>query len=159
MTNDSNINLAEKFKALSIGERIIVVAGPVLFIIGFFHWYSYDFGCSTVLTQQLCPSIGRSAWESPGAIWSIFAILIGLAMSAVVAVRSLTTGVIPDNVSGFSWPKIQLGAGSVAALFIVIKLLNHSSNLSIGFFLGIVAVGALVAGGALMYRDEKSASS
>src|SRR5438445_3304472 len=98
MTNGSKINLTEKFQALSIGEKIIVIAGPVLFIVGFFHWYSYDFGCTAVLGQQLCPSLGRNAWESPGSFWSIFAILIGLAMSGVVVARSLTTGVIPENV-------------------------------------------------------------
>ena len=71
----------EKFKALSIGGKIILVAGVVLFIDGFLPWYSVSLGPLGSFT--------RSGWQSPGAIWSILAILIGLAMSGVIAVKNL----------------------------------------------------------------------
>ena len=158
----SSINVVEKFQALSMGEKIILIAGPVLFIISFLPWYHASFGSVEVAGQTFSSggSISRSGWQSPGAIWSIFAMLIGLAMSGVIIVKSLAKeGTLPDNISGISWPKIMLGAAGVAALFIVIKLISESSHLGFGFFLGIIAVGALVAGAALMYRDEMSGSS
>jgi hypothetical protein len=84
----------EKFNALSAGEKIIIPAGVVLFIVGFLPWYSVDLGP--------LGTYSRSGWESPGAIWSILAILIGLAMAGVVSLKTLGTVVIPDNVGGAS---------------------------------------------------------
>ena len=142
-------NMMQKFNALSLGEKIIIPAGVVLFIIGFLPWYSVDIGVLGTYT--------RNGWESPGAIWSILAILIGLAMAGVVVVKNLGTVEVPDNVGGFTWPKIHLGAGVVAVAFLLIKLLNESSYLGFGFYVGILAAAALAAGGFLMFKEESAA--
>ena len=136
----------EKFMALGVGEKIIVIAGLVLFIDGFLPWYDVDLGPFG--------SVTRNAWESPGAIWSMLALLIGIAMSGVIAVKALTEGVIPDNVGGVTWPKILLGGGVAAALLVLIKLLNESSYMGFGFYIGIICAAALAVGGALLYREE-----
>jgi len=142
--------LMERFKALSIGEKIIIVAAIVLFIDGFLPWYSVDLGPFGDFT--------RSGWQSPGAIWSILAILIGLAMGGVIVTKSLATeGTIPDNISGVTWAKIFLGSGVAALVLVLIKLLNESSHLGFGFFIGIICVAALAVAGFLMYQEEKSA--
>ena len=140
----------EKFMALSLGEKIIIIAGLVLFIDGFLPWYSISIGPY---------SASASGWESPGAIWSMLAVLIGLAMAAVVALKGLTDVEIPENVGGFTWPKILLGGGAAALLLVVIKFLNESSELGFGFYLGFIAAAALAAGGFLMYREESAAGS
>jgi hypothetical protein len=142
--------LIERFKLLSMGEKIILIAGVVLFIDGFLPWYSIDIGPL---------SWTRNGWESPGAIWSILAILVGLAMACVVVLKNFTEGVIPDNMGGFSWPKILLGGGVAALVLVVIKLLNESSSLGFGFYLGIIAAAALAAAGGLMYREEMASGS
>ena len=141
--------LVEKFMALSIGEKIIVVAGVLLLIVGFLPWYSIDLGPLGDLT--------RNGWQSPGALWSMLAILIGLAMAAVVVLKGLTEVGIPDNVSGVSWPRILLGGGVAAFLFVLIKLLNENSYMGFGFYLGIICAAALAAGGFLMFREERAA--
>jgi hypothetical protein len=141
--------LMERFKGLSIGEKIIVIAGPLLFIDGFLPWYSVDFGSLGNIT--------RSGWQSPGAFWSLLAILIGLAMAAVVVLKNMTDVDIPEKVGNFTWPKIFLGGGVVALLFVLIKLVNESSFLGFGFYLGIIATGALAVAGFLLYREEKAA--
>ena len=135
----------EKFMALGIGEKIIVIAGLILFIDGFLPWYDVDLGIV---------SVTRNGWESPGGIWSILAILLGIAMSGVIAVKALTEGVIPDNVGGVTWPKILLGGGVATALLVLIKLLNESSYMGFGFYIGIICAAALAVGGALLYREE-----
>ena len=140
--------LVEKFMALGVGEKIIIVAGLVLLIDGFLPWYSIDLGQFGNFT--------RNGWESPGALWSMLAVLIGLAMGAVVVLKGLTEVEIPDNVGGVSWPKILLGGGVAALVLVVIKFLNESSNLGFGFYLGIVAAAALAAGGFLMFREESA---
>ncbi len=143
--------LIEKFGALSIGEKVIIIAGTILFIDGFLPWYSIDFGPLGSFT--------RSGWQSPGALWSMLAIVIGLGMAAVVVLKGLTEVEIPDNVGGQSWPKILLGGGAAALLLVIIKYLNESSFLGFGFYLGIIAAAALAVGGFLMFREEQAAGS
>jgi len=152
-------DLVAKFKALSIGDKVIVIAGVALFIIGFLPWYHVGGGSVQVagFTVANVPSVNRSGWQSPGAFWSILAILIGLAMAGVIGVRELAKpGTLPANVGGFSWPKIQLGGAVVAAVVTLLKLLNESSSLGFGFYLGIVAVAALVVGAFLGFQQERA---
>ncbi|MDO8613501.1 MAG: hypothetical protein Q7R32_11875 [Dehalococcoidia bacterium] len=144
--------LLEKFMALGIGEKIIIIAGAVLLIDGFLPWYSASAEFAGVKV-----SASASGWESPGAFWSMLAILIGLAMAAVVVLKGLTEVAIPDNVGGQSWPRILLGGGVAALVLVVIKFLSESSNLGFGFYLGIIAAAALAAGGFLMFREESAA--
>lgn len=144
--------LVEKFMALGLGEKIIIIAGVVLFIDGFLPWYSISV---EIFGETI--SARANGWESPGAIWSILAVLVGLVMAGVVVVKGLTDVEIPDNVSGITWPKILLGAGMVTVVLVVIKLLNESSHLGFGFYLGIIAAIALAAGGYVMYREESAA--
>jgi hypothetical protein len=140
----------EKFNALSLGEKIILPAGVVLFIVGFLPWYSVDLGPFG--------SYSHNGWQSPGAFWSILAIVIGLAMAGVVGLKAFGTATIPDNVGGVTWPKIHLGAGVVALLFLVIKYISNHDYTGFGFYVGIIAAAALAAGGFLMFRDESAAA-
>lgn len=150
--------MIEKFNALSLGEKIIVIAAVALFIIGFLPWYHaggrVEVGGVTVADI----SVNRNAWQSPGAIWSMLAVIIGLAMAAVILARQMAAaGTLPDQVGGLSWPQIFLGGSVVAAVCVLIKLLNHSGDLGLGFFLGIIAVAALVVGGYLVYTGGRAA--
>jgi len=140
----------EKFNALSLGEKIILPAGVVLFIVGFLPWYSVDLGAFGTYSHN--------GWQSPGGIWSILAILVGLAMAGVVALKAFGTATIPDNVGGVTWPKIHLGAGVVALLFLVIKYISDHDYTGFGFYVGIIAAAALAAGGFLMFREESAAA-
>jgi hypothetical protein len=142
----------EKFNALSMGEKIILPAGVVLFIVGFLPWYSVS-----ASYMGYSASASWNAWSEFGAIWSILAILIGLAMAGVVVVKNLGTMAVPDNVGGVTWPKIHLGAGVVALVFLLIKFLSNHSHTTFGLYLGIIAAAALAAGGFLMFREESAA--
>jgi hypothetical protein len=139
----------EKFNALSMGEKLILPAGVILFIIGFLPWYSVDLGPFG--------SWSHNGWQSPDAFWSILAILIGLAMAGVVGLKAFGTATIPDNVGGVTWPKIHLGAGVVALVFLLIKWLSNHDYTTYGLYLGIIATAALAAGGFLMFREESAA--
>ncbi|MCH7838561.1 MAG: hypothetical protein IIC26_08650, partial [Chloroflexi bacterium] len=138
--------IIEKFQALNIGEKFILISGAVLFIVGLLPWYSVDLGS--------LGSINRSGWQSPGAIWSILPILIGMAMAGVIAVKTFTDVELPNDVGGQSWARVYLAGGTIALLFVLIKLLNESSYMAYGFDLGIIEAGALGVAGFLMYREE-----
>ncbi len=132
-------------KDTTVGEKIILVAGIVLFIDGFLHWYSVDLG--------VLGTFSRNGWQSPGAFWSIIAILIGLVMVVQIVLSRLGTVEMPDKVGSLAWSTIHLILGGVALLFIVIKLINESSSLAFGYWLGLVCAIGLAAGGFLFARD------
>ena len=141
----------EKFNALSMGEKIILPAGVVLFIVGFLPWYSVDLGAFG--------DYSHNGWQSPGAFWSVLAILIGVAMAGVIVVKNLGTVAVPDNVGGITWPKIHAGAGVLALVFLLIKYLGDHDFTTFGLYVGILAAAALAAGGFLMFREESAAAA
>ena len=154
MTNGSN-DIVQKFKSLGLGSQIILAAAIVLLIASFLPWYSVSF---EFLGEKI--SADASGWDAPGALWSIFATLIGLAMAGLIVARMfMASGTIPDNVGGFTWPKIYLGASGVAAVFLLIKLINHSGDIAFGFFLGIICVAAMCAGSFLLFQDEQKGTA
>jgi hypothetical protein len=145
-----SMNIGEQFKNMSLGAKIILIAGPLLLINSFLPWYhiSVDFGFGEV-------SADFNAWEDPGAIWSMLATFIGVAMAIGVAVTHFTKVQTPDLPAGVTHPRIYLGFAIAAGLFILLKILDESSHMSYGFFLGIILVGALIAGAFLMFQEEQ----
>ncbi len=51
--------LREKSSALSVGEKIIVIAGALLFIDGVLPWYSVDLGTIQPHAERLAIGPGR----------------------------------------------------------------------------------------------------
>lgn len=135
----------DKLKELSLGEKIVAAAGVVLFIDGFLAWYSVDYGIG---------SITRNGWQSPGALWSIIAILLGLVMAAQVLVDKLGLAQLPDKLGNFSWGLVHLVGGGVALLFVIIKVLNESSSMGFAFYIGIIAAAALAFGGYSIAKER-----
>lgn len=150
----SSMNVQETFQKMALGEKIILVAGPLLFIDSFLHWYSAH-KCVDTAVGQICAGGSASAWDAPGAIWSILAVLLGLIAAGLIAAVRFGNVKMPEMPQGVTWGRLLLGSGVVAAVFLLIKLLNHSGDLSYGFFIGIILVGALVAGGFLTYQEEQ----
>ncbi len=137
--------LMEKFQALSLGEKIILVAGVVLLIASFLPWYRVSaFGFT----------FSANGWQAPGALWSMLAVFIGLAMAGVVGAKTFTDIQLPANLGGQSWARVHLAGGVLALLLVVIKFINENNSMSFGFYLGFLCAIALAAGGALMFRDE-----
>lgn len=141
----------QKFRASGIGDKVIIVAALVFFIDSFLPWYSVDLGPFG--------DVNRSGWQSPGAMWSILAMLVSLVMGGVLAVKMFSAGTIPDKIGGFSWPKILLGGAVLVDLLLVIKLIDESSYMAIGWYLGIICAAAITAGAGLMYQQEMKGGS
>jgi hypothetical protein len=147
-----SINIQERFKQMSLGEKIILIAAPLLLIDSFLPWYhvSVDFGFGLGST-----SINRSGWQSPGALWSILAVLAAIVMFAQIALARFTTVQMPALPQGLTWPRVHAGLAGFAVLCILIKLVNESSHLGFGFFIGIILVAALAVGAGLMFQAER----
>ena len=151
-----SVNIQEQFQKLGTGEKIILIAGPLLFIDGFLNWYSVSGQCIDLGTGfEVCEGGSASGWESPGSIWSVLAILLGLTMAGLVAAVRFGNVKLPEMPQGVTWGRIMLGMGGASALFVVAKFVNHSSNLDFGFFVGALLVAALATGGFLTFQEEK----
>jgi hypothetical protein len=151
-----SINIQESFQKMPLGEKIILPASVILLIDSFLPWYHVNI-CAGL--SDLCGSINRSGWQSPGAIWSILATLIGVIMGVLVVLTRFTTVKMPALPQGVTMARLYLGLGAAAALFVLIKLIDESSHLGFGFFIGIICVAALVAGGFLLFQAERQGTT
>jgi hypothetical protein len=50
---------------------------------------------------------------------------------------------------------VHAGLAGLAVLCIIIKLINESSHLGFGFFIGIICVAAIAAGAGLLFQAER----
>ena len=141
----------DRINALSTGEKLIVAGGIVMLIASFLPWYSYDFGLDGIADI----SISRNGWQSPGAIWSILATLVAVAMAGTILAAKFGNMTLPALSNNLTWGTLYLAAGGIVALCVILKLVGESSYLSFGFYLGILAAIALAAGGYLLYSEEK----
>ena len=150
----SSNQIMDKFQKIPLGEKIILVAGPLLLIDSFLPWYhvSIDLGI-------LSTSVNRSGWQSPGALWSMLAIICGVVAAGLVAASRFTNVQMPALPAGVTWARVYAGLGGAAALFVILKLINHSGNLGFGFFIGIILVAALCAGGGLLFQAERAGTT
>jgi len=132
-------------KKLTPGEIVTAVSGVLLLVFSFFKWYSVDLGPFG--------DFSRNGWQSPGALWSVLAILIGIVLAAHVIVEKLSGVDLPDRLGSIGWGVVHLAGGALALLFLIIKLINHSSDSAIGLYLGILCGVGLLAGGYLMAKE------
>ena len=140
---------------LSRGDQIIGVSGIVLFIVSFFSWL----GAKATVSGVTVAEGTKSGW---GFTITLFAILIGIAMTVVVALKA--AGIELPKLGGLTWGQVMLGAAALALLFVLIKLVAGPGGLpsgvdktrKIGIFLGLVATAGLTAGAFLNFQSERS---
>jgi hypothetical protein len=143
------LTMMERLNQLSLGEKLIAGGGVLMLIASFLPWYKVDFGLEGF------GSVSRNGWQSPGAIWSMLALIVALAMAAAVLGPKFANMRLPD-IGKYTWGQALLAAGVAVVVFIVLKLVDESSYMSFGFYLGIIAAAALAAGGYLLYSEEKA---
>jgi hypothetical protein len=134
----------DRIQAMSNSEKLIAAGGVLMLIASFLPWYRVSF---------LGFSVSANGWEAPGALWSILAVVVGVALAAAVLLPKFANVNLPD-LGGVTWGQAFLGGGIAAAVFVVLKLVNESSSMSFGFYLGIIAAALLVAGGFLAFQEE-----
>lgn len=132
-------------KKLTPGEMTTAISGVVLLVFSFFHWYSVDLGPFGTYS--------RNGWQSPGAIWSILAVLLGVVLAAHVIVGKLANVDMPERLGSIGWGVMHLVGGVLALVFILLKIVNESSSMAFGFYVGILAAIGLAVGGYLMAKE------
>lgn len=141
----------DKLNELGNAQKLIAGGGVLMLIASFLPWYkiSFSFG------EFGGGSVSANGWEAPGAIFSILAVLVGVAMAVAILGPIFANLQLPD-LGNITWGQAHLGLGVAALVLVVLKFLNESDSLSYGFFIGLIAALALAAGGYLMYTEEKA---
>ena len=138
---------------LSTSDKVIAGSGILLFIAYFLPWFKVDNGRGG--------SVNFSGGDV-GFLWSTLPMLIGLVLAGVVIASKLFDVKLPDL--PIPWGQAFLGAGALAALLIILKLLMGESvfgfDLDRGFGLFIAALAGigLAAGGFLKFQEGDDAA-
>ena len=121
-----------KFKSLSRGTQIVLVAAPLLLLSLFFTWQNVrvDYGPAGVATTPL------DGFDT----WGLLLALLVLSTLTLVALRNLTGVEMSEDIA---WEKLTLGLGAASAAVAVMKNLMdaESSWASYGFVALAIAVG------------------
>lgn len=128
----------DKIAALSLGRKLVLGAGVLLFIDMFLHWQSVDLGGFGTATAN--------GWHG---FWGVVLGLMTLALLAWVAARAFGVD-LPDNIPDGT---VTLVVGVLIFLFALLKNLTDDYS-AWASYVGIV-LGAVVAyGGWLVFKDS-----
>lgn len=135
---------------LSTSDKVIAGSAIALLIFSFLPWFTVDFGFGA--------SASANGWE--WFLWGILPVLLGLVMLAQVAISAFSPETkLPDL--PITWGQVHLGAGVIAAVLVVLKLLigEDFADRDFGIFLSALAAVGLAVGGFLRFQEEKSGST
>jgi hypothetical protein len=131
-----------KFKALSRGTQLVLVAGPLLLLSLFFTWQNVevDYGPAGVAKLPL------DGWDA----WGLLLALLALAVVTLVVLLNMTEVEMSTEVA---WPTVVLGLGVATFAVAVLKNLTDSGSSWASY--GYVALGAAVAAGSYLDWSAK----
>jgi hypothetical protein len=134
----------ERFKALSRGTKLVLVAGPVLFFSLFFNWQTVqiDYGPAGIANM---PQDGWDAWGL------LIALLVVATVTLVVLVR-MTEVEMSDDVP---WENVTLGLGVAVLVLAVLKNLTDANSTWASYAFVAVA-GVLAVGTYLNWAETRT---
>jgi len=137
----------EKLKALTTGSKLVLVAGPLLFLSLFFNWQTahVDYGPAGVA------KIPEDGWD----VWGLLIGVLTIVTVTLVVLRRLTEVELSDDAP---WDGITLGlAGATFALAVLKNLTDaYSTYPSYGF---VALAGVMAAGTYLEWARHRRESS
>ena len=138
---------------LTLSDKIIAGSGIVLFIAYFLTWFTVDAG---IFSADVSGGDVTNAF-----LFATIPMLIGLVMAGVVIASKLFDVKLPEL--PVPWGTAMFGAGALAALLVVMKLLLGEDdegidgieiNRGLGLFLATLAALGLAAGGFLKFSGK-----
>jgi hypothetical protein len=134
----------ERIKALSIGTKLVLAAGPILFLSLFFNWQTLqiDYGPAGVASQ---PQDG----------WDVWGLLIGALVIATVTLVALVHMSDVEMSEDVPWEAVILGLGvAIFALALLKNLTDANSTWTSYVFVALA--GLLAAGTYLNWADTRT---
>ncbi|MBM3660668.1 MAG: hypothetical protein FJW95_14370 [Actinobacteria bacterium] len=144
-------------KKLSTGEMIIGISGIVLFFSSFLDWFGAE------IKGVPGASGADNAW---GFTLPLFAVLLGIAMVVLVALRAFGV-VLPEKIGGFGFRLLYL-LGGLAFLLVLLKIIvgpdidtggasalgiEVSKTREIGAYIGLLCTAGLAVGGFMAAKE------
>ena len=123
-----------KFKALSRGTQLVLVAGPLLFLSLFLTWQHVDVDYGRAGVAQLA----LDGWDA----WGLLLALLVLATVTVVSLRTFADVEMSEDVP---WPTVCFGLGATILLVAVVKNLTDAGSSWASY--AFVALAGMVAAG------------
>ncbi len=138
---------------LTMGGRVVAVAGMLLFIDSLLPWFRL---CASDLIGISVPGISntcvsQTAWSN----WaSLLAVLVTIAMLVQIGLE-LASVQLPTP-GTFSWAQVQLAAAALVLLLVVIQIAVGDSpgRRYLGAWLGLVFAAGLLYGAVLRSRES-----
>jgi hypothetical protein len=152
----------QMFNALSMGRKVVLIAGVVGFVDSFLHWYSASFSSSVA---GYSASSSESGWHS----WGYIAVLLFIASAAWIilpAVGVQVRGILASLPPNFTEARVVMGAGIIAALCTLLFMFTagsgasapgYSEGPSFGAYIGLIVSIAIAAGGYLIQSEPAQA--
>jgi hypothetical protein len=147
---------------LTTADKVISISAIVLFIGSFLPWFTVEVEGGELFSGA---SADGNGWDV-GFFWAGFPVILGLAMLAIVAVRAFSPDTdLPDL--PFTWGQAMLGAGVIAAIIVVLKLIIGEDDggfdfvevkRAYGLFLSALAAIGLAVGGFLKMQEGETAA-
>jgi hypothetical protein len=150
----------DKLRALPLGAKLVLTAGPLLVLSLFFTWQNVrvDYGPAGVAV------LPQDGWDA----WGLFIGLATVAVVTLVVLRRLTEVELSDDVP---WERITLALGLLVGIVTVVKSLTDENSTWWSYaFVALAVVVALGAyldwnahrrelAGALVGRERRGVSS
>jgi hypothetical protein len=136
-----------RFKALSRGTKLVLVAGPVLFFSLFFNWQTLkiDYGPAGIAEQ---PQDGWDAWG----------LLIAMLVVATVTLVVLTRMTEVEMSEDVPWETVMLALGAATFALAVLKSLTDA-NSTWASYAFVAAAGVLAVGTWLNWADTRTSQT
>jgi hypothetical protein len=139
-------NIAAGFQGFSLGRKLVLGGGLAAFILFFFPWYKVSFLGETLASANGVRGLPLVAW--------LLVIVLSVAMALPLFGRRLSSIVQLPLSEG------QLGlygGGAALAISLIGGFLYASDGVSLawGFFLTLLALAAMSAGGWLMFQAKE----
>jgi len=135
----------ERIKALSRGTKLVLVAGPVLFMSLFFNWQmlQVDYGPAGIA------ELPHDGWD----VWGLLMALLVIATVTLVVLRHLTEVEMSEDVN---WEAVMLGLGGTTFALAVLKNLTDANSTWASY--AFVAFAAVLAAGTYLNWAETRTS-
>lgn len=130
-------------KNLSLGTKLVLVAGSVLFVGLFFTWQTLrvDYGPAGVA------ELPQDGWDA----WGLLIGILAIATVTLVVLRRLTEVEMSDEVP---WDTITLVLGVGALLLAVVKSLTDADS-TWASYVFVAAAGVLAVGTYLLWAETR----
>ena len=144
------------FQQLKRGERIVGVAGIVLFI-GMIAFPWYHVGVPSVSVDGHTfggASYDANALKGPGSFFSIVAFIVLIALMLEFLARRFTSVRLPDL--PVSWNAAEMYAAIGVLALLVIKIFFHVGNFGWGFYADLILAAVFAYGALTIGREAAS---